>query len=81
MVRIHRIREAEDVDPHGVWRALGAPVITPCERGFLHCRLSECAYWFKQEGDKAWEINPPLNVLGPLLTGPWPVLRPLTGLL
>jgi hypothetical protein len=83
LVRIHRIVEAEAVDPHGVQRPEGAPVIAPCEPGFLHCRLAEAALWVRPDARIKQDVpvNPPKDVVRPLLDGPWRVIRPLTGIL
>jgi hypothetical protein len=80
LVRVHRLLEAGK-DRYGVKRAKGSPTIVPVDGGFLHCHLAEAAHWFKVQGKKTANINPPPVILGPLLAGPWETIRPLSGLL
>jgi hypothetical protein len=83
LMRVHRIKAAEATDPWGVQRQLGAPIITLAEPGFLHCHLAGVAAWVKHDGRAKRDVlvNPPKDVVRPLLDGPWEVIAPLTGLL
>ena len=82
LVRIHRIPQA-GADRCGVERPAGTPSIVPCEPGFLRCHLAEVATWAKYDGRRKCDvaINPPPDVVPPLLAGPWKAIQPLTGIL